>query len=247
MNITDAIQKAAKLLRLAQSDNPNESAAAAAKAQEIIDRYKLTLDPAQLDEATGTIPNSQPDEPIQDFERDPLTTKGKLDRWQGMLAMGVAKVNQCKAYATRGNLALIGRASDVQACRYLFTWLSGEVDRLASKQCAGCGRTYWNNFRIGAVETITERLAAQQKATFDECRAEALQITDGAKQSHALALVTSNASLMIKRAATVEQWAETHKRLVKRSQTRTAYSHNAREAGRQAGRNVALSASHRLA
>lgn len=247
MNITDAISKAAKLLRLAQSSNQHEAAAAAAKAQEIIDRYKLTLDPAQLDEATATIPNSQPEEPIQSFGHDPLTTKGRADRWQCWLLMGIAKVNQCKVYLSDGNLALIGRASDVQGCRYIFAWLSGEVDRLAAKDCAGCGRTYWNNYRIGAVETISRRLAEQQKTTFDAVRSEALQLTDGAQQSHALTVINNNAAMMIKRGRDVELWAAGNMKLKSKSAGRTRYDSNAREAGRRAGENVSLSARAQLA
>jgi hypothetical protein len=121
------------------------------------------------------------------------------------------------------------------------------VDRLASRHCSGCGRTYWNNFRIGAVETITQRLAAHQKTTFDTCRAEALQLTNGAQQSHALALINNNAALMIKQAEAVEQWAAQNKNLRNRSAPRTRFNSDAREAGRRAGQTVALSARNRLA
>jgi len=66
MTYDEAIQKAAKLLRLANSSNPHEAALAAARAQEIMDRY-------QIDHASITIADNghaRPDEPIQDFKAD---------------------------------------------------------------------------------------------------------------------------------------------------------------------------------
>lgn len=167
MNHNEALEKAKKLLRLSQSSNPHEAALAASRAQEIIDRFKIEKFTLEFDEAAPA-----PDEPIHNFAGDPLDNSGKADTWKIRLAQMIAKQNQCKLYLNRG-ICLIGRPSDAAAVRYLFAWLSREIERLAQDHCAGYGRNYFNNFRIGAAETVATRLQEQAEATRQAVRAEA--------------------------------------------------------------------------
>jgi len=169
MNHAEALEKAKKLLRLAQSDNPNESALAASRAQEIIDRFKIEKFALEFDNDKP----AAPDEPIKNFEGDPLDDTGRTETWKIRLAMELAKQNQCKIYSHRG-LCIIGRPSDATAVRYLFAWLTREIERLAQGSCAGYGRNYFNNFRIGAAETVARRLAEQAEATRQAVRSEAI-------------------------------------------------------------------------
>jgi hypothetical protein len=240
--IAKAMEKVRKLLSqtVERGATPNEAAIAAARAQEIIDRFKLNLADAESDRAAPV----RSEEPIQDFAHDPLNPRDtQLARWKGWLACCIAELNQCKAYVTQGRLALIGRASDVQVARYLFTWLSGEIERLAAGHCRGCGVSYWNNFRLGATETVIKRLKEQQQHTLDAVRLEA-----GAVSSSALALVNRNAALIVKRARDVEEWAARNMNLRKRSGGgRTRFNSEARERGRAAGHSINLRASGRLA
>lgn len=163
MTHTEAIEKAVKLLRLAQSSNPHEAALAASRAQEIMDRHKLEGLSADYD-----TDKKQPDEPVQDFKADLMDPGTKTETWKSRLASAVAKVNECKIYirVTRkgppsydkvSGFAIVGRASDAQTVRYIYSWLSREIDRIADEKCAGYGRTFYNNFRIGAVESVTAR------------------------------------------------------------------------------------------
>lgn len=223
-----AMRKAAALLRLAQSDNPHEAALAAARAQEIIDRYKLNL--AGLDDA----PSAEPAEPIRNFT-DPLD-KGGL--WKALLAQAVARVNQCQVYTASGGVHLIGRPSDVAMVRPFYAYLAGEVERLASRHCKGQSRTYWNNFRLGAVETIKQRLNASLQATAETVKAEALAAGD----SSALAVVTQSLALLEKRKQEVADWARQNMRLTSRH-ARSSYDNAAREAGRAAGHGVNITRS----
>jgi hypothetical protein len=232
------MQKAAKLLRLAQSDNANEAALAASRAQEIIDRFKLSMDALQMDEAQIIASN----EPIQDFGADPLTRDAKLARWKAYLASGIAKQNQCMIYRSGGALKIIGRASDAVAVRYLFSWLSSEVERLANRDCHGYGVTYWNNYRIGAAESICRRLREESARTLETVRTEAAQIS-----SAALVVVNNNALALVRKEQEVHAWAKSNMRLRSSSGGRgSRYDHSARQAGRTAGNSVSLRASGRI-
>lgn len=229
-----AMRKAAALLRLAQSDNPHEAALAAARAQEIIDRYKLNIASATTDNAAAV----ESSEPVQNFDRDPLAQDATVQRWKCYLAMGIAKGNQCMVYTCGTAICLIGRASDVATVRYFFTYLVGEIERLAEKHCRGCGRTYWNNFRIGAAETVTQRLEESRAQTIENVKAEAL--ANGGES--ALVVVNNSLALMKKKAHEVDLWAASNMKLRNRSAGKTRHHESARDAGRRAGRSIPLGA-----
>lgn len=223
------MQKAAKLLRLANSDNPHEAALAASRAQEIIDRYKLNMDSAMMGEA-GEIESN---EPVEDFERDPLDRDKVLQRWKAQLAMSIAKHNQCYVWRNAGNLNLVGRPSDVSTVRYFFTFIVREIERLADRDCKGCGRTYWNNFRLGAVETVTKKLAAQHSETIATVKTEAQ-----AQGSMALVIVEKNLALLDKRTEEAREFAHKGRNLRAGKASSAQYHSSARDAGRQAGASI---------
>lgn len=233
MTHSEALNKAAKLLRLAQSTNPHEAALAASRAQEIMDRFKLTGDDLR-DSANPVASN----EPVKHFDDDPLDPK--TDRWRGQLSIAVAKSNQCKAYTSSRGFALIGRASDVLACRYIYGWLSREIERLAASACAGNGRTYWNNFRIGAVEAVSYKLRASSAETVAAVKTEAAASDASNGNGRALALVTKSLAVIAAQAAECEDYGKRVLHLVKRAGSRTNYNGSAREAGRKAGETINL-------
>lgn len=233
MTHSEALEKAAKLLRLATSSNPHEAALAATRAQEIMDRFKLSAD--AVNGAGGEIGS---DEPIANFGHDPLERASKVDRWKSNLAVSIAKGNQCKVYLS-GGLCLIGRASDVQTVRYLFAWMVREIERLAARDCRGTSRTYWNNYRLGAVETVARRLRESAAQTIETVKAEAQASGD----ERAIVLVQKSAALMVQRAVEVEQWAKQNMRLRAGSSSRSNYHCGAREAGRRAGNEVRIGTS----
>lgn len=228
MTHADALQKVAKLLRLAQSDNPHEAALAASRAQEIMDRFKLTGADIQIDGQPAA-----PSEPVEHFSHDPLDADGSA-RWKGQLGVVIAKQNQCKLYANRGTLCLIGRASDVQTVRYLYGWMVREIERLAARDCRGCGRTYWNNYRLGAVETVCKRLRESALDTVAAVKAEAVG------NARALVLVQKSLAVIETQAAEVESYGKRVLHLRARSASRTNFHSGAREAGRKAGGEVRM-------
>jgi hypothetical protein len=231
MNHAEALQKAAKLLRLSTSSNPHEAALALSRAQEIMDRFKLSADAVN-----GAGSEVHSDEPIANFDFDPLERATKVDRWKTQLSVSIAKANQCRVYLGNGGICLIGRASDVQTVRYMFAWLVREIERLAARDCKGAGRTYWNNFRLGAVESVAKRLRESATETIAAVKSEAFQ-TGG---QHALMIVEKSAALMVQRAAEVDEWTKKNMRLRSGGSHRTTYNESARDAGRRAGASINL-------
>lgn len=232
MTHEEAVSKAAKLLRLATSDNPNEAALAAAKAQEIIDRFKLNADALN-----GEPKADEPDEPIRNFE-NPLDGNpyGKASTWRLRLASALARANQCRVWTRGGAAMLVGRPSDAEAVRYLFAYLANEVDGLAKRDAAGNGKAWANNFRLGAVEAIQAKLVEQKKSTQESVKAEASARGGGS----AIVLVERAIQKIDAKDAATETWVKENLQLRPRGATRTSYDSGAREAGRKAGREIRL-------
>lgn len=233
MTTENILDKVRKLLRLAGNNTaPEEAASAAAMAQELLDRHNL--DTAML-EFTDAEPTPSLDEPIQNFADAPLDNGGgssQLERWKGYLAMTIAAANACKVWRSGPRLMLIGRPSDAETVRYLFGWLSREVEQLATRFGQGQGRTWRNNFRLGVVETIASKLEDQHKVFEQTVRAEARD------NSQALVRVNQGLAKVEARKASVEVWQKTHVKLRKGSPTKIRFNSGAREAGRKAGESI---------
>src|SRR6202040_2551491 len=89
--------------------------------------------------------------------------------WQLRLALGICKHYDCATYVQRPHLEkttqeevrMVGRPDDVEAARYMFAWLSMEVQRLAKSTPVDDFARYMNtekewrdSFKHGAVEGI---------------------------------------------------------------------------------------------
>lgn len=234
MNYQEALQKAAKLLRLKESSNPAEAALAASKAQEIIDRYQI--ESAALALANG----EQIKEDIKDFGFDPLERLKRKASWKSRLASIVARHNGCKMYNNYNGPAVVGRPSDVATVRYIYAWLRQEVDRLAERDCKGNGTSWANNYRMGIVDTISERLHQQAQATKAAVRKEAEQLAESTGLNISLALMRIDSAIakMEARKTEADSWAKEHMDLVRGRASYSRYEPSAREAGREAGREV---------
>lgn len=233
MTHAEALQKAAKLLRLATSTNPHEAALAASRAQEIIDRHNLSN--AALE---GVGENQQSAEPIVDFSNDPIDNRPA--RWQVYLSVHLARANQCKSITCGGRLCMIGRPSDVSTIRYFYAMICRDIERITAASCTGTGRTYWNNFRLGMVETIGQRMKAQTAATVAAVRTEAQA---DIINPHALAVTERSIAAVAARAMAVEAWTKQNLKLRAARSSRSTYDSGAREAGRIAGHHVRLGGS----
>jgi hypothetical protein len=231
MNIHEATMKAAKLLRLANSSNQHEAALAAARAQEIIDRYKLDIDGLTNEHEVESA------EPVRDYGCDDPIDNDARDLWKGVLLVVLCDVNDCKAYKSGPRLCIIGRPGDVQTVRYMYGFITRQVELFAARDCRGHSRTYWNNFRHGMVDTISRRLKEQRDATRNAVRAEA-----SAQGSSAIVRIDRALARIEQTRREVEFAAERLK--LRRGGSRSYRGDNtARSAGRAAGNNVRLGGS----
>ena len=240
MTHEDALRKAMSCLRLAKSSNPAEAALAAAKAQEIIDKFKL--DVTGLDYESND--RAHDAEPIQNFSDDPIADGSQNEsRWTLMLASTIAKVNGCRVYySTKMNkgyrVSIVGKATDVSTARYVFSFIKQQVDALCKAAGAGHSGTWKRHYCIGVVDTVRSRLLAQQKETFDAARKE--------HSVNPLALVrVNNAIAKIERQAeAVQKWMDDQLKLGKGRgcSLNLNAGGNGLEAGRRDGHKVQFTA-----
>jgi hypothetical protein len=73
-------------------------------------------------------------------------------------------------------LQIAGRPSDVTNVRYLFAWLTAEIDRLARK--SGQGRAWLNSFRLGAALGAVKAMEAARQQVRAESTSTALARVD---------------------------------------------------------------------
>jgi len=156
-NLKSIIEKIQKLQKLATSSNPNEAAAAAAKANDLIDKYRL-------EEADISVDSPESD-PMQ-CDTDPIYVSGRITQWKvsliQVLAMhyGVSNFNNIDLSSGRkvSNYKLCGRKSDIAIVRYMFGWLANECQRLSDLYARGNGKVYCASYQNGFVSGISEQL-----------------------------------------------------------------------------------------
>lgn len=176
MSQADVIAKIKKLRALATSDNEHEAAAAAAAAERLLQEHRLSE--AELEGDSG--PKEQ-----AELSEDPLDVFGrKAQVWKGVLVFGLGKLHGCYVFqdrvrrrgATEIHLVyrIVGRPSDVATVRYLYAWLTSEIERLAHQHGKGKGRTWFNSYRRGAVAGVLEAMRGASKAVRAEASATAL-------------------------------------------------------------------------
>ena len=164
---TDAIlTKVARLRALAANAGTQaEAEAAAAAAERIIALYQI--DEACLDMADPT----RAEEPA---EGSALWEGSSVKVWLNMLADGLCRDHGCailiekkvqgrKTLSTR--LRFAGTPNDMELVRYMFAWLSLEIDRLARREH---GRAAINAFRVGAVQGVLGAMRAARKTVIEQ-------------------------------------------------------------------------------
>ncbi|NDD31669.1 MAG: DUF2786 domain-containing protein [Proteobacteria bacterium] len=231
MNRDEALRKVASLLKLANSNNANEAALAAQRAQEIMAKFQL--DSAMLDVDAGA--KAEPDEPILDFGKKgaPLDdTGGKKSTWRIRLADHIARANGCRIYLSGARTQIVGRPSDADTIRYLFAYLTKEVDRLCDREGKGCGTTWRNNFRLGVVDTIAEKLQEARRVVHAQAREEV--------RNNPLALMRVNTAIekIAAKSVGVDLWMKAHMNLRSGRASSSSYDGAARAAGQAAGREI---------
>lgn len=160
-------------LKLAErGGTPEEAALAAAKAQEIIDKYKLDVSAVDFDQKQA----DEDREEVKDFGyADPLDRTNKWSKECLKLARTVAYFNQCVAGYMKHStydisIRIVGRPSDVAAVRYLYGFFKLQMNEMIERCCKGNSPTFKGQFGMGIVDAIWQKLEAQQKQTIHEVR-----------------------------------------------------------------------------
>lgn len=213
----EILDKVQKLVNLSKSDNANEAATAWGMAQKLMTKHRISL--LDLEEAQGV------KEELQDVAM-PGFFGSKIVAWKGYLANHIAKLNGCKLYFWKTNdnvvFKLIGRLSDIQIVNYLYNSIVQQIEILSARalKIHGGGKTFTNNFKWGAAQTVVDRLQKAQEELKSEVGCFALVRLDNRY---------------------VEAEQESAKlKLRKHSFSLSSYDKSGRELGIQAGKNVSL-------
>lgn len=180
-----------------------EAEAAATKAELLIAQYHI--DEATLEAKNGTSESVEEGETLHQFGK-------QVAAWIGNLAVNLSKLHGCyviadSADSTHPRIRIFGRQSDVAIVRYLFGWLTYEIDRLAQRES---GRADRNAFRLGAVRGVAlamrraqqEAFAGQQTAsTTQGGKSTAMVLVSHSDEARALAMRTLKISKTVKKAA----------------------------------------------
>jgi len=163
-----------KLLELAKSDNVNEASNAAAQAQRLMSKFSITEAMIEVEAADGETESTDSESPEEDLLH--RHQSNAMPTWKINLAVGLTGANQCRVLVNRNALKIVGRPSDASTVRYLFSYVVREIDRLTKCESAlrgSPGRTWCNNFRLGAVSEVSRRVREAANAARKEARHEA--------------------------------------------------------------------------
>lgn len=167
------IDQIRKLLALSKSDNPNEAAAALAKAEKKMQEHQLSqADLGELPADEGIL-----SEDIEAFGPRQVT-------WRTMLCNELAAMHGCCALLQIGafnrekHLAVVGAATDIAIVRTLYAWTAAEIDRLADIHGAGAGAQWRNSYRHGCVEGIIDAMKDARARARERASSTALAVVD---------------------------------------------------------------------
>jgi len=163
----DVLDKARKLLNLKERAATEGEALAAAKAlAKLVDKHRIEI--AKLESA-----GFQNDEVIALEEDEPLMVYKRKTTWKNDLALtlcdhyGVVFMRRSRVGGKK-KILLAGRKTDIEMVRYMFNWLSSEIERLTRASGAE-GRVAINSWRIGFVRGLQIQLEeARKEALSDE-------------------------------------------------------------------------------
>lgn len=225
-DLDNIVSRVQKLLALANNNsNVNEAAVAAAQAQRLIEQHNLDM--AQLAADNGK--DSISDEEIAN-DYTPLYEGKRAITWKGTLADVLARANNCRVFLQGGNIRIVGKTTGVELTRFLFNYVSAEVERLCEtaiksdrEDTGKAGAKTWaNNFKLGAVTAVRDNLKIAQAET-------------RAKYEGTQAMVLIN-----NEAQAVEKWLGDNMKLRNKAAHPVAGDHDARAAGYRAGKTIDL-------
>lgn len=221
----NVLEKVKKLLRLGESPNANESAAAIAKAHALMEEHGIRAEMLRSETES-----TEPEEEVRDFA-DPLHVGKRYSSWRGRLAMTLGEACGCQIFKRRGDLMIIGRPTDAVNLRVLFSFCAAEIDALVRAEARGNGKSWINNFRLGCVDAISRSIAEER----DRLRA---KLTAEATDQRALVVVENAIAKHAQRYDAAVRYGKTKLRLRSGGRSGGRYDAGARAAGQRAGRGI---------
>ena len=158
----DVIEQVQKLLALSKSENEHEAALALAKAEALLEKYRLDMTAIEM--MTG-----QKEEIIEDTEN--IVDSENLTKWETELVYRIAQVYGCIAIRHSGEdnldktMTIVGRASDIMFVRYFVNYIIIELFRISSNYLYKKRKDYKESWFMGAVTTIIQRVKESQRNT----------------------------------------------------------------------------------
>jgi hypothetical protein len=172
-----------KLLGLATSSNVNEAAAAAARAQKLMQEHKLSMADVSVEDGSS-------------ITELPLGSEGYMASWKFALVTGVARAFFCEVIAlrirNRRKIRVVGKKDDAEVAIGVFNYVVKEIDKLADEDVEtdtalhyiSSGRIdvrgYKEKFRQGAAAGVASKLR-QQTAIFTSSSEKALVVVNRSK------------------------------------------------------------------
>jgi hypothetical protein len=187
------LERVRKLLARSKSDNVHEASLAAEMAQRLMTEHKLHMSDVEI--------AAEAAQPVVSGE---ALNEGQasVTTWQVRLLGGVARANSCRILIRssrrglrEGRLTVYGKQADVDSTLYLYRYFAEEINRLCKAwgDEGGYGRAARNSFRVGAANSIRQRLSearAAEQARWAEGGAAAagalvhLRSSDAAAEEH---------------------------------------------------------------
>lgn len=158
--LQSVIEKVNKLLALTTSTNAHEAANAAAQANRLIDKFRISEE-----ELAAPV-----EEPIIE-DSNFIYETGRVTPWKSTLAVILAHHYGCAIFNaadySTGRLVtrykLVGRDSDIYISKYMFGWLVSECQRLSDTNAKGKGHIFANSYCIGFVTGVKDQLTDSRK------------------------------------------------------------------------------------
>jgi hypothetical protein len=215
----DIITKVRNILNKTTANGASlaESATAAKIAQKLLEEHNLSL--AML--------NNSISEEIENKES--IYSGNRIIKWKGFLGVIIANANNCRLYYQRSYLnieyRLVGRKSDTDIVKYLFDYCLSEIERLCKIEQrihGGYGKTWSNNFKLGAAHAISEKLKEGKKEARAEC-------------ANSIAIVK-----LENKSKEIDDWINNNLKLKYKNNSPITFDKSAFEIGKTVGRSINL-------
>jgi hypothetical protein len=193
--MTPIIDTIRKLRELSNSSNANEAASAAAAADKLIAKHRISE--AEIEAANKAIGYHA------EHDSNVLYESARIIAWKSELAITLANNYGCHIVISKkltdrsvkratSCYHLVGSKGDAEIVRYMFAWLSTEIERLCKATCVGLGHVACQSYCEGATVGIRTQLDKSKveikKAAIEAGSTSALAVLDNRLEVAKLAM-----------------------------------------------------------